>query len=163
MVIGWMLERAVMTTRLVNVRFPTLAHEAYDSWLLTLRSASALEAYRKSFQASTNPLHVATFLLQSSTFPRSVLFCLQRAEASLERLDGRAPGRDHAGRRLGQIRSRLQYMDMFEVVSGDVLAALDEVEEDIRDVADALAKQYFRAGEDSTLHTQYVLPGEVTT
>src|SRR5262249_13660275 len=31
MVMGWMLERAVMTTRLVSVRYPTLAQDAYDS------------------------------------------------------------------------------------------------------------------------------------
>jgi hypothetical protein len=28
-------------------------------------------------------------------------------------------------------------------------------------VADALARQYFRAGDDATLHSQFVLPGEV--
>jgi uncharacterized alpha-E superfamily protein len=162
MVIGWMLERALMTTRLVNVRYPTLAHDEYDSWLLTLRSASGLEAYRKVFQSSTNPMHVAAFLLQSSTFPRSVLFCLQRAEASLDRLDGRAPGRNHAGRLLGQVRSRLQYVDMTELVAGDVIAALDELEEHIREVADALARQYFRAGDDPTLRSQFVMPGEMT-
>jgi uncharacterized alpha-E superfamily protein len=161
MVIGWMLERAVMTTRLVSVRYPTLAHDSYDAWLLTLRSASGLEAYRKAFQASTNPVHVATFLLQSSTFPRSVLFCLQRAETSLERLDGRAPGRDNAGRLLGQVRSRLQYTDMAEAVAGDIIGSLDKLEEQIREVADALARQYFRAGDDATLHAQFVLPGEV--
>jgi uncharacterized alpha-E superfamily protein len=160
MVIGWMLERATITARLVSVRYPTLAHDAYDSWLATLRSASGLEAYRKQFQASANPVHVATFLLQSPTFPRSVLFCLQRAEVSLERLDGRAPGRDDAGRLLGHVRSRLQYTDIAELVAGDVTGALDDLEESIRDVAEALARQFFRAGDDATFHAQYVLPGE---
>jgi uncharacterized alpha-E superfamily protein len=163
MVIGWMLERAIMTTRLVSVRYPTLTPDAYDSWLLTLRSASALEAYRKVFQASTNPTNAAAFLLQSSAFPRSVLFCLQRAETSLERLDGRSSGRDQSRRLLGQVRSRLQFVDVQELVIDDFTASLQELEDDIRDVADALAKQFFRAGEDFALQSQYVLPGELTS
>lgn len=35
------------------------AEELDDALLLTLRSASALEAYRRSFQSSTSPTHVA--------------------------------------------------------------------------------------------------------
>jgi hypothetical protein len=51
-------------------------------------------------------------------------------------------------------------MDTSELVAGDILASLEDVEDEIRDVADALATQYFRAGEDPTMRAQFVLPGE---
>ena len=53
-----------------------------------MKSASASEAYRKAYRSSLDPHHVLDFLLLSRSFPRSVLFCLRRAESDLARLRG---------------------------------------------------------------------------
>ncbi len=51
---------------------------------LTLRSASALEAYQRSYVASGDPDQVVHFLLLSDRFPRAVLYCLRQAEDQLD-------------------------------------------------------------------------------
>lgn len=158
--LGWMIERALITCRLLNVNYPTLGYDHYDALLLTLRSASSLEAYRRSFQSSTNPTHVAAFLLQSPSFPRSVLFCLQRAEHSLGNIPSGSGARNRARRLLGRIRSELEYADVSELVSGGLCATLDNLEYEICEVADVVASQYFRVGDEFSLHSQFVLPGE---
>ena len=158
--LGWMIERALITCRLLNVNYASLGHDDYDALLLTLRSASALEAYRRSFQSSTNPIHIAAFLLQSRSFPRSVLFCLQRAEHPLENLAGLSTTRNRAQRILGRIRSQLEFTDIAEFITGDVRATLDALEQSICDIADVVANQYFRVGSEYSLQSQFVLPGE---
>ena len=158
--LGWMIERALITCRLLNVNYPTLSYDHYDALLLTLRSASSLEAYRRSFQSSTNPTHVAAFLLQSPSFPRSVLFCLQRAEHSLGNIPSTSGARNRARRLLGRIRSALEYTDVSELVSSGLCEALEHLELEICAVADVVASQYFRVGDEFSLHSQYILPGE---
>ena len=158
--LGWMIERALITCRLLDVTFPNLAPDRYDTMLHTLRCASALEAYRRSFQSSTSPLHVAAFLLQSPSFPKSVLFCLRRAEEALARIPSSTAGRNRARRLLGRIRSELEYADVNELVAAGLCAQLDQLQGGISEVADVVAGQYFRVGDEFSLHSQFVLPGE---
>jgi uncharacterized alpha-E superfamily protein len=158
--LGWMIERALITCRLLNVNYPTLSYDHYDALLLTLRSASALEAYRRSFQSSTSPTHVAAFLLQSPSFPRSVLFCLQRAEHSLSSIVMSSGARNRARRLLGRIRSELEFADITELIAGGLCEALDELQRNMCEVADVVASQYFRVGHEFSLQSQFVLPGE---
>lgn len=157
--LGWMIERALITCRLLAVNYPTLSADNYHSMLLTLRSGSALEAYRRSFQSSTNPTHVAAFLLQSANFPRSVYFCLERAKHSLSSIQD-SGARDRAGRLLGRVCSQVEFADIGELVAEGMTEALDRLQSDIGDIANAVAHQYFRIGEQSALNPQFVLPGE---
>jgi len=82
--LGWMLERAEMTCRLLDVRYSQLvtagATGGFHHWLQTLKSASGSEAFRRRYRASMDPADVVEFLLLSRTFPRSVLFCLRAVE-----------------------------------------------------------------------------------
>ena len=162
--LGWMIERALITGRLLNVNYPSLSYDHYDSLpltlLLTLRSASALEAYRRSSQSSTSPTHVAAFLLQSPSSPRSVLFCLQRAEHSLSNIVSSSGARNGARRLLGRIRSELEFTDINELIAGGLCDALDELQRNVCEVADVVASQYFHVGHDFSLQSQFVLPSE---
>jgi uncharacterized alpha-E superfamily protein len=158
--LGWMIERALITCRLLDVNFPSLAPDHYDALLHTLRSASGLEAYRRSFQSSTSPVHVAAFLLQSPSFPRSLLFCLNRAETSLASIPTSAGVRNRARRLLGRIRSELEFADIHELVAGGLCDTLAKLQDDIAEVADVVGGLYFRVGDEFSLHSQFVLPGD---
>ena len=48
---------------------PAVAARAFHEWMGTLRSASALEAYRRTYRASMDPVDVVEFLLLSRTLP----------------------------------------------------------------------------------------------
>jgi uncharacterized alpha-E superfamily protein len=152
--IGWMLERAEMTCRLLDVRYALAVAEdgAYHHWLGILKSASAAEAYRKAHRASLEPADVLEFLLLSRNFPRSLLFCLRRVEQELGRLGGDDGRLTRPERLLGRIRADLEYADVHEVTaaagSQDLHAFLERMQTGIRQVAEAVALQYFRNSQE---------------
>ncbi len=152
--LGWMLERAEMMCRLLDVRYAQLTaagpHD-FHQWLLTLKSASAAEAYRKAYRASMDPNDVVEFLLLSPTFPRSVLFCLRAAEHELNRL---TPTSDltRPQRALGRLRADLEFQDVSELLRGDVHPFLDDVQAEVGRVAVAVADLFFRDAVGQELH-----------
>lgn len=91
--LGRYIERADMTTRVVGVRAAELmAHRdsslAYDEvhWMGVLRSLSALQMYQRSTRGSIDATIVVQFLLFDGRFPRSVAFCLDEIDRSLDEL-----------------------------------------------------------------------------
>ncbi len=160
LMLGWMLERAEMACRLLVVRYRQLvAVRRFHQWMGTLRSASALEAYRRTYRASMDPVDVVEFLLLSRTFPRSVLFSLRTAENALARL---APDGELTRplRQLGRVRSGLEFADVRELMQGDLGDELHLVEEGIRQVAFSVATQYFSNSHEFDLHSLQLMPGQ---
>ncbi|MFK7917252.1 MAG: alpha-E domain-containing protein [Ilumatobacter sp.] len=96
---GRYLERADMTTRVVGVRAAVLMAQAakpvragdalrYDEvqWMGVLRSLSALQMYQRSKHGAIEASSVVRFLLFDPEFPRSVRFCLDEIDRSLDQL-----------------------------------------------------------------------------
>ncbi len=85
---GKYLERADKITRLLDIKYHILLPKATDvggavdaaQWHAVLRSASALEAYRRFYVADILVSKVVEFLIFESSFPRSLLFCLQQMD-----------------------------------------------------------------------------------
>ncbi len=155
LMLGWMLERAEMTCRLLNVRFAQLVEadptSGFHDWIGALKSASASEAYRKAYRASMDRSDVVEFLLLSRTFPRSVLYCLEEAERFLGELC--PPGElTHAQRLLGRVRADVQFVDVHELIDRDLHDFLDGAQFYIRGVAELVATQFFRHHVDLELH-----------
>src|SRR5690606_10727162 len=98
------------------------------------------------------PADVVEFLLLSRTFPRSVLFCLRSAEAELNRLEAGSPTLTRPQRLLGRTRSDLEFLDTHEVLQGDLHVFLDYLLDGVRQVAEAVALQYFRASQEHDIH-----------
>jgi uncharacterized alpha-E superfamily protein len=156
--VGWMLERAEMTCRLLDVRYSGDQTVGFHHWTGTLKSASAFEAYRRVYRGSMDPADVLEFLLLSRHFPRSVLFCLRRAEndlATLSRVDGLL---SRPERLLGRIRADLEYRDVTEIVAHGVPDFLDRLQRGVRQVAEAVAVEYFRNSQELDLHALDAIP-----
>ncbi|HEX4979615.1 MAG TPA: alpha-E domain-containing protein [Acidimicrobiales bacterium] len=146
---GWSFERAEMSCRLLDVRYSTpVATPDFDHWESTLKSASALEAYRRAHRSSMDPMDVASFLLLSRTFPRSVLFCLRRAETELGYLSDPGAPLSRPERLLGRVRADLEFTDVREVTAAGLPAFLDRLQHAVRQVAEAVALQYFRNSQE---------------
>lgn len=154
--LGWMLERAAIVCRLLNVRTRryTSGDEDLDFYRAVelLKSAAALEAFRKAHPGAMTLTNVVGFLLLAPAFPRSVLFSTRVAETRLAALA--MPGQlSRSQRVLGRLRADLEYADPVELLAGDLHGFLDEVERDIRGVAELVAVQFFRNAEElSILH-----------
>jgi len=157
--LGWNLERAEMACRLLSVRYRQLSPSAFHEWMGTLRSASALEAYRRTYRASMDPVDVVEFLLLSRTFPRSVLFSLRTAQNQLDRLADEGET-SRPRRQLGRVCASLEYADVRELMMGDLGAELFAVEEGIRQVAISVATQYFSNSHEFDLHSLHLMPGD---
>lgn len=156
LLMGRLLERAEMTCRLLAVRYNRLDRSgqamAFHWWLALLKSVSAFEAYLKEHRASVDPNRVLEFLLLSPNFPRSVLFCLRGTEEQMAGLNADGE-RGTAQRALGRVRARVEYCDVAEVVADDLGRFLDELQQDIWRVGDAIDAYFFRHGADLDLRT----------
>ncbi len=156
LMLGWMLERAEMTCRLLDVRYTQLeavgAGVEFHHWLQTLKSASGSESFRRHYRASMDPAHVVEFLLMSRTFPRSVMFCLRAVETDLARLEAGSTTLARPQRVLGRTRADLEYLDAHELLEGDLHAFIDTLLNGVRQVAEAVALQYFRSSQEPDLH-----------
>ncbi len=170
MALGRMLERAEMTCRLIDVRYGQLVDLAgpsrrlaeaagelpqgadrtdFHQWIAVLKSASAFEAYRRRYRSSMDPADVVEFLLLEPDLPRSVVFCLTGAMRQLELLCAGRPSR--AVRLLGRTAASLQYRDVAELFDEGLHDLLDDVQQRIGEVADAVAEEFFRYHQPGSL------------
>ena len=103
--LGRHLERADMTTRIVDVGCLSLDDAVYPGiseygdilWVNVLLSLSGYEMYRQHVDDRLNGADVADFLLKDPLFPRSVHHCLTRAMACCDLLPrSKAPRRQLA-------------------------------------------------------------------
>jgi len=93
--IGRNLERADMTTRIIDVRSADLLPDdvsdlrPFDTiqWVSVLHSLSAYQMYRRHMQTQVRRDVVLQFLLKNILFPRSVRYCLNILEECLAGLN----------------------------------------------------------------------------
>jgi uncharacterized alpha-E superfamily protein len=150
--LGRLLERADMTARILGVKSVILRPAATGEglpgddihWSAVLRSASALEMYRKRHGRIT-PDQVVEFLILDREFPRAVRACLARAEESLRAVSGAQGGavRNAAEQRLGGLRSDLEYARLQDIVADGVHAFLTVVQARLDEVGAAIFETFF--------------------
>ncbi len=91
---GKFIERGEATTRILDVKYHILLPSATDvggavdtaQWRAVLRSASALEAYRRFYVREILSWKVAEFLIFSESFPRSLHYAVAQVDGLLRRI-----------------------------------------------------------------------------
>jgi len=131
---GRLVERADKTSRLLDVKYYILLPSLTDvgtplddiQWAAVLRSASALEMYRKR-HGHIAPEQIVEFLVLDHEFPRSIHHCLTAANDSLHSISGTPVGmyRNPAEQRLGQLRAELAYADTEHIIKRGLHEFLD--------------------------------------
>jgi uncharacterized alpha-E superfamily protein len=149
---GRLLERADKTSRILDVKYYILLPTVADigtpldaiQWSALLKSASALEMYRKRHGRIT-PDEVAEFLILDAEFPRALRFCLRGAEESLHAVTGTEPGtfRNQAERRLGQLRSELDYAQIGDIIEHGLHEFIDNFQRKLNLVGEAVQATFF--------------------
>jgi uncharacterized alpha-E superfamily protein len=149
---GRLLERADKTSRILDVKYYILLPSVADvgtpldaiQWSALLKSASALEMYRKRHGRIT-PDEVAEFLILDAEFPRALRFCLRGAEESLHAVTGTNPGtfRNQAERRLGQLRSELDYAQIGDIIETGLHEFVDSFQKKLNLVGEAVQATFF--------------------
>jgi uncharacterized alpha-E superfamily protein len=91
---GRNLERADMTTRIIDVRSATLLPEMTEDltpfenlqWMSVLKSLTAYQMYRREMRLRISRPDVLRFLLQEERFPRAFFHTLREVESCLDGL-----------------------------------------------------------------------------
>jgi uncharacterized alpha-E superfamily protein len=123
---GKYLERADKTTRILDVKYHILLPSAADvggaldtaQWQAVLRSASALEAYRRYYVREILAWKAAEFLIFSEPFPRSLHFCVAQIDEYLRKILGETGNRPRSPAARG---SRRLLADLQSLTINDVL------------------------------------------
>ncbi len=150
--LGRLMERADKTSRIVDVQYYLLLPTAADvgssldvvRWSALLRSASALAMYRREHGRIT-PGHVAEFLLLDRDFPRSVRFCLMRAQDSLGEITGSRAGTFscRSEQIVGRLRGELDYTSIDDVIQQGMHEYIDAFQTQLNELGNAVHEDFF--------------------
>ncbi len=156
--VGRMLECAENISRLLDVKYHFLLPRLEDvggpidlsQWAALLRSASALEAYRKVYGNAIRVSQVVEILLFDSTFPRAARFCIDNLERALRQV---ATPEQAAGTNLEPIAralpsdvlaTRLREGTAKEVIEGGLHDYMLWIQEECARISDAVFAEYLR-------------------
>lgn len=150
--IGRLLERGDKTSRIVDVKYFILLPEATDvgssldvvQWSALLKSADALEMYRRKM-GRILPTRVVDFLTLDRAFPRSMRYCLSRAERSLHVITGTPAGTfgNKAEQEMGRLRSELDFTSIDDITRVGVHEFIDGFQNRLNDIGSAIHNSFF--------------------
>jgi uncharacterized alpha-E superfamily protein len=147
MILGRNLERADMTSRIVDVRSaqllpaetPELRPFESVQWMSVLKSLSGYQMYRLKMRTRVKRTDVLQFLLRDDQFPRSCQFCLSQLENSLTPL----PRSDSV---LEAVEAAARFIERAPLGTLDqpgLHELIDNIQLHIHSVHDGIASNYF--------------------
>jgi uncharacterized alpha-E superfamily protein len=147
MALGRNLERADMTSRIVDVRAVAMMPEsgtalrpfASIQWMSVLRSLSGYHMYRLKMRERVHPTGVVRFLLADDEFPRSCVCCLKRMETVIEQL----PNSENLLRRVARVRRALVGALARKLTTDELHGFIDRLQLALARINDELARTYF--------------------
>lgn len=152
--IGRKLERADMTTRVVDVGSLSLLPELMGNpqnrelveqhrhviWMSVLRCLSAYQAYRQQVHHRVSGTEVVRYLLQDDGFPRAVNYCLDELNFYLRKL----PRHENVLRAVARVQRLSKDVDVPKLLKRGVLVEfVDELQISIADIHDELSLTWF--------------------
>lgn len=145
--LGRNLERADMTTRIIDVRSASLLpdmedkHAPFDNiqWMSVLKSLSGYQMYRREMRLRIKRHDVLNFLFLNLKFPRALNHTLHQIEHCLEEL----PQSNEVIKQLRTTRSMLETMNPDKLGQQELHDFIDTMQLDISNIHEALSSTYF--------------------
>lgn len=149
LMLGQSLERADMTSRIVDVAAAYIQHnerlvQRYGSslWTNVLKSVSGFQMYRQYRQPEVEGVVVIDFLLRDWYFPRAVGFCLTRARRSCQKL----PQPETTVAALDNVARLLVPLPTERATAGEITMLMDTVQARLGHVHGAVVDTWFLPG-----------------
>ncbi len=143
---GRNLERADMTTRIIDVASLALANPEEDvspyqnvMWVSVLQSLSAYQMYRLSVRHNVRPADVLQFLLRNRDFPRALSHCLLELEASMRLL----PRGNEALKAVQSVHRKIKRTNCAELEGQALEKFLDHVQLRLQGVHEVIEQTWF--------------------
>lgn len=154
--IGWALERAEATTRLVDVEYHNLvegpligagAGAVADNhqWMAVLKSVGAYEAFHRRYHSPIRPEKVAEMLMLDPRHPRSIRFNTAEMQDGLRAISGTGAGSyaNEAERLTGKVLEGLRYDTIDEILARGLHTYLSGLVKNFRAIGEDIARSYF--------------------
>ncbi len=144
---GRNLERADMTTRIIDVRsadlLPSESGELSPfetiQWMSVLKSLTAYQMYRREVQGPVRRRAVLEFLFRSAKFPRAVYHCLGEVESCLHDL----PRNDAPLRTLAHLQRTVQEAPLESLEQRDLHTFIDGLQAGLAGLDHQVGATYF--------------------
>lgn len=145
--IGRNLERADMSTRIIDVRSASLLPDVDEDsqafsniqWMSVLKSMSAYQMYRREVRVRINRQDVLEFLLLECRFPRSLLHSIEQVEYSLAELPHNKASKD----RTRNLRSYLLNANPSKLTQEQLHEFIDDIQLGLIEINSKLSESYF--------------------
>ncbi len=144
---GRNLERADMTTRIIDVRSADLLpeHEAltpFESiqWMSVLKSLTGYQMYRRTIQERVSRPYVLQFLLKDEAFPRSFYHSLLEVKSCLRNL----PRNRDAVALLDKVGDKVLRADQAILKQDEMHMFIDELQKGLGDLNAVIRDTYFQ-------------------
>jgi len=143
--VGLMIERADMTSRILDIRSETLiiSEEAkpYENiqWISLLRSLTAYQMYRQEMGVRVQRADVIEFVMHSDVFPRSIMYCLEQMKALITPLPNSTEIITSIDKAIDELREK----DVRSLQKGRLHNYIDEIQLKLADIHVGLAELYF--------------------
>jgi len=146
--IGEFLERADMTTRIIDVRSvdmqdATAGLEPYSQlqWRSVLRSLHALQAFHLAVQEPIQQSLVLEFLFTNDSLPRSLAYCTSRIRSSLRSL----PRNQKPLSAINRVIRFLESVDVATLEDADLHKFIDDCQRHLSYLDREIDRTYFHA------------------
>lgn len=146
---GRNLERADMTTRIIDVRSADLLEEEHENltpyeniqWMSVLKSLTGYQMYRRIIQVRVRRPDVLKFLLQERRFPRAFYHATCEVDSCLENL----PRNTACVSRLRSIQKIVLSVNPHKLKQNELHEFIDRLQLGLSDVHNEIANTYFLA------------------
>lgn len=144
---GRNLERADMTTRIIDVRSADLLESEHESltpyeniqWMSVLKSLTAYQMYRRIIRLRVRRPDVLKFLLQDPRFPRAFYHAICEVESCLVNL----PRNENSIKVVSQLQKSVLAANPERLKQDDLHKFLDKLQLGLIKVNNAISKTYF--------------------
>lgn len=145
--LGRKLERADMTTRIIDVRsdntipddVPELKPFEDMIWMSILKSLSAYQMYRQSMQIRIRRYDVLKFLFSRQDFPRSVGYCIENMSYYVQNL----PNNEKCMKHISALRKTINKPSTNNLDNEELHEYVDNIQLQLAAIHDDISSTYF--------------------
>ncbi|MGR6874163.1 alpha-E domain-containing protein [Pseudomonas sp. HK3] len=145
--LGRNIERADMTTRIIDVRSASLLPDIEDKqapfeniqWMSVLKSLTGYQMYRREVRLRIKRQDVLRFLLLNLKFPRALNHTLKKVEECLQEL----PNGEGVITCVQSVRKTLETSEPEKLGQDELHAFIDEIQLGLNDVHNKTSSTYF--------------------
>jgi uncharacterized alpha-E superfamily protein len=148
--IGKLLERAILSVDILNVRFINNPHEIESDvdapyWKYLLLSIAGYELYLKTYRSGFEARTVVEQIVLNNNFPRSIIYSINRMQRYFERLKKEADAASYQQLdfMVGKLLAKIRYTTPESIVQQNLHQFLQEIKNDLYALANALNQYYF--------------------